>query len=116
LALKGGLVATTREWLDRALEKMGPLDVSARAMFGEYGLYLDGRFFGVVCDNTVFLKVTDRGARVAGRIAKGEPYPGAKPMFKVSTAKLSDREWLTSIISETIAELAPQKPRQKRKN
>jgi len=104
-------VTTTRDFLDKVLERMGPLDVSARAMFGEYGLYFEGRFFGVVCDNTVFIKVTPRGANVAGRIAKGQPFPGAKPWFKVSAAKLAERDWLTFLISETTADLAPPKTR-----
>ena len=116
IAAKGGPVPTTRESLDKALERMGPLDVSARAMFGEYGLYLDGRFFGVVCKNTVFIKVTDRGAKIAGRNTIEPPFPGAKPWFKISAKKLADREWLTSLISETAADLLPQnrKPRQLR--
>ncbi len=108
-------VATTRDAIERALEKMEPLEVRARAMFGEYGLFLDGRFFGVMCDNTVFIKITGRGAKIAGRIAKSEPYPGAKPFFKISEGKLADRRWLNSLIRETVSELAPQKPRARRR-
>ena len=111
-------MATTRDSLDKALELKGPLDVSTRAMFGEHGLYLDDRFFGVVCDNTVFIKVTYRGARIAGRITKGPPFPGAKLWFRISVKRLADRHWLTTLTIETAANLVPQheKTRQRRWN
>jgi TfoX/Sxy family transcriptional regulator of competence genes len=102
-------MSTKRECLDKVLEKMEPLDVSARAMFGEYGLYFKGRFFGVVCDDTIFIKITERGAPLAGRIAKAPPFPGAKPWYRISAAKASDREWLTSFIEETVRDLPPPK-------
>ena len=32
--------------------------VTSRAMFGEYGLYAEGKFFASVCDDQLFLKPT----------------------------------------------------------
>ena len=40
------------------LEPLGR--VHARGMFGGYGLYGDGLFFGIVLDNTLYLKADDR--------------------------------------------------------
>ena len=39
----------------------GAGDVSYRKMFGEYGIYLDGKFIGVICDNQFFVKITKAG-------------------------------------------------------
>jgi TfoX/Sxy family transcriptional regulator of competence genes len=36
--------------------------VRARKMFGEYGVYCDERFVGIVADDRLFLKITDAGA------------------------------------------------------
>lgn len=45
------------EFLAHVLELLGPLGrVAARKMFGGYGLYCDGVFFGIVLDNTLYLK------------------------------------------------------------
>ena len=35
--------------------------VSARKMFGEYGVYCDGKIVGLVCDDQLFVKVTEAG-------------------------------------------------------
>lgn len=49
------------EFLAHALELLAPLGrVTARRMFGGYGLYCDAVFFGIVLDNTLYLKADDR--------------------------------------------------------
>lgn len=105
MATDPGFIVTLREALV-------PLNVSARAMFGEYGLYYKGKNFALVCDNTLFVKVTEPGRAVAGRIATASPYPGAKPAFKISSAGLKDREWLLALVQAT--SLRFRHPNQKR--
>jgi DNA transformation protein len=54
-------VAGRDEFLAHVLELLAPLGrVTARGMFGGYGLYCDGVFFGIVLDNVIYLKVDDR--------------------------------------------------------
>ncbi len=49
------------EFLAHALELLEPLGrVHARGMFGGHGLYCDEVFFGIVLDNTLYLKVDER--------------------------------------------------------
>ena len=48
------------EFLEHVLQLLTPLGrVSARAMFGGYGLYCDGVFFAIVLDEEVYLKADD---------------------------------------------------------
>jgi len=54
-------VAERDEFLAHVLELLRPLGrVAARRMFGGHGLYCDGVFFGIVLDNTLYLKADDR--------------------------------------------------------
>ena len=53
-------------------------------MFGEYGLYCDRKYFGLVCDNQLFVKVTAPGLEMLPEQEQGSPYPGAKPHFLVT--------------------------------
>ncbi len=70
----------TQEYIDYMLDQFAPTgEVLAKKMFGEYGLYLDGKVMGLVCDNQVFLKKTAAGAKLLGEDAvEGYAYPGAK--------------------------------------
>lgn len=38
------------------LEQLSPLPVKARPMFDAFGLYLEGKFFGIIHDSSLFFK------------------------------------------------------------
>ena len=105
---------TDPKFIERILEKMLPLDVVARPMFGGYGLYCQGKNFALVNDDTLFIKVTEPGLTLAGRVSQAPPYPGARPAFKISASKLSDREWLVQLVNETSKALPLAKPKKRR--
>lgn len=44
------------------LEQLSSLDAEAKPMFGGYGLYLDGAFFGIIHEGALYLK-TDEASR-----------------------------------------------------
>jgi TfoX/Sxy family transcriptional regulator of competence genes len=106
-------MATDHAFIEGLLEKLLPLDVVAKPMFGEYGLYFKGKNFAVVCDNSLFIKVTEPGARLAPRVTKASPYPGAKPAFRISKAKVNDHSWLLELIEATSDALPPPKAKKK---
>jgi TfoX/Sxy family transcriptional regulator of competence genes len=106
-------MATKKTFVEETLKRLSPLDVTARPMFGEYGLYFKGKFFGLICDDTLFIKVTEVGSAFAGRINKASPYPGAKLAFKISNQKANDRQWLTNLVEVTADALPPTKPRRR---
>ncbi|GMQ77391.1 MAG: TfoX/Sxy family protein [Gammaproteobacteria bacterium] len=52
--------AKANEFVTHLLEMLEPLGpVSARRMFGGYGIYLDRMMFALVADDTLYLKVDD---------------------------------------------------------
>ena len=44
---------------DEVIEKLQPLPVTSRAMFGGYGLYLEGKFFAVISDGKLYFRTDD---------------------------------------------------------
>jgi TfoX/Sxy family transcriptional regulator of competence genes len=102
-------MATDRKFIDAVLEKLQPLEITAKPMFGEYGLYYLGKNFALVCDDTLFVKITAGGAAIAGRVGQGPPYPGAKAAYRISPAKLNDRDWIISLVKTTSEALPPPK-------
>jgi TfoX/Sxy family transcriptional regulator of competence genes len=102
-------MATERKFIDAVLEKLEPLEITAKPMFGEYGLYYRGKNFALVCDNTLFVKITAAGAAIAGRVGQGSPYDGAKAAYRISPAKLNDRDWIIALVKTTSEALPPPK-------
>jgi len=104
-------VSTKSEFVEKVLERLDPLSVTVKPMFGEYGLYLKGKLFGLICDDTLFIKVTEEGSKIAGKIGKDSPYPGAKPAFKISGVRFKDKVWLKQLVETTTKALPAPKPK-----
>ncbi|CAN5373029.1 TfoX/Sxy family protein [soil metagenome] len=68
--------------------------ISAKKMFGEYGIYCDGKIVVSVCDDQLFVKPTPAGKAFVGEFVEVFPYPGAKPYLLISGDQWDDREWL----------------------
>ena len=90
----------------------GAGDITARKMFGDYGIYCDGLIFALVCDNAFFLKPTDAARRQLRSEVLRPPYDGAKPYFYVED--VDDRDYIVGLVRATCAELAEAKPKKSR--
>jgi DNA transformation protein len=100
-------MATRQATVDYLLEQMrGAGDVSARKMFGEYGVYRGGTIVALVCDDDLFVKATDAGRAYYPTAKMASPYPGAKPALLVPGDRCEDADWLAGLISCTSAALA----------
>mgnify|MGYP003660643199 CR=1 FL=1 len=87
--------------------------VTHRRMFGEYGLYSGGTFFGVICDDQLFIKPTPGGRAHIGDVVEAPAYPGAKPSFLIG-GQIDDGEWLSELVRITVRELPAPRPRKKK--
>lgn len=77
-------------------------DISARKMFGEYALYYQGKVVALVCDDTLFVKMTNEGKQFIGEsYEEGYAYKGAKASLKINAEQMENREWLSQLIQIT---------------
>lgn len=84
-------------------------NITYRKMFGEYGMYCDGKIFALICENQLFIKITDVGRQLAPELETAPPYDGAKDYFLIEN--IDDRDFLTSFVMETCKELPMPKPK-----
>ncbi len=87
--------------------------VTHKKMFGEYGLFSEGKMFALICDDRLLFKPTEGGRAFIGNVVEAEPYPGAKPAFLIED-QIEDGEWLSELVRITTREL-PAPKRKKRK-
>ena len=89
--------------------------VRSRKMFGEYALYVEDKVVALVCDDTLFVKITEPGkAFVGDRYEEGIAYPGAKPSMLIDEDMIEDREWLGELIRITDSAIPAPKPKRKK--
>ena len=93
------------------LENAG--DITSKKMFGEYGIWCDGKITALVCDNKLFIKPTEAGRAFIGEVVEAPPYPGAKNSFLIEDG-IEDRDWICELVRITAKELPEPKPKKKK--
>lgn len=105
-------MATDRSTVSFLMDQLSAAgDVSAKPMFGEYGVYCDGKMVALICDGQLFIKPTAGGKALAPELDEAPPYPGAKPCLLVDADRWDDRDWLADLIRITTVELPAPKPK-----
>ena len=75
-------MSTRAETVAALLDALGAAgDLTAKKMFGEYALYLDGKVVGLICDDRLFVKPTPGAVTCLPEAGFAMPYPGAKPQL-----------------------------------
>lgn len=87
--------------------------ITYRKMFGEYGVYCDGKIFALVCDDQLFIKITDAGRKLCPELREAAPYEGAKNYFLIED--VDNRHTLVSLITATCAALPEPTPKKRKK-
>ena len=106
-------MATKQSTVDFILDQLVSLHaVSARKMFGEYALYCEGKVVGLVCDDTLYIKITEQGKLFVGKYyQEGIAYLGAKPSMVIDGDRIEDRDWLSELIRITSSNIPLPKKR-----
>lgn len=87
--------------------------IEARKMFGDYGVYCDGKIFGLISDNGFYVKPTEAGRKILRTEDMRPPYDGAKPYFYIED--VDDRDYLVSLVKTTGAELPEINPQKSKR-
>lgn len=90
----------------------GAGEIVTKKMFGDYGIYCNGKIFGLICDDRFYVKPTDAGRALLGEVELRPPYEGAKPYFYI--ADVDDRDRLSALVRETCKALPEPKAKKKK--
>lgn len=109
-------MASNPEFVRYVAEQMSAAGlITYRKMFGEYGLYCDGKFFSLICDDRLYLKMTDEARALAAQlgveVTAAPPYDGAKDALLVED--VDNREALCALARVTCDALPEKKPKRK---
>lgn len=89
----------------------GACEIVVKKMFGDYGIYCNGKIFGLICDDRFFLKPTEEARPLLRTVELRPPYDGAKDYFYITD--VDDRDYLAALVSETCKALPEPKKRKK---
>ena len=87
-------------------------EIVTRKMFGDYGIYCNGKIFGLICDDRFYLKPTEAGKALLRKVELRPPYEGAKDYFYIED--VDDHEYLSTLVRATYKALPDPKPKKKK--
>ena len=105
-------MSSGKEYLDYLLDQIALLEVSFRAMMGEYLIYYQGRLIGGIYDNRFLVKPTPAAKRLLPDAPFTLPYEGAKEMLLVEDT--DDRDLLRELLPAVAADLPAPKTKRNR--
>lgn len=95
-------MASDQKTVDFITEQMAAAgNVRSRKMFGEYAIYCDDKVVALVCDNRLFLKITEPGRAILRTQQLGAAYPGAKDSFVIAEDDWDDADYLARLARVT---------------
>ena len=106
-------MATDKDFADYIMDQLsGAGEVTCKKMFGEYGIFLNGKMAAILADNQLFIKPTEAGRKFIGEPEEAPPYTGAKNCFLIDNT--DDPDWLSELVKITEKELPLPKPKKKK--
>ncbi|MCR4612922.1 MAG: TfoX/Sxy family protein [Bacteroidaceae bacterium] len=87
----------------------GAGEITVKKMFGDYGIYCNGKIFGLICDDRFYIKPTEAVRPLLHTLTLRPPYVGAKPYFYI--ADVDNHEYLSMLVRETCKALPEPKPK-----
>jgi TfoX/Sxy family transcriptional regulator of competence genes len=109
-------VSSQQKTVDYILEQSADAGtMMAKKMFGEYGMYCDGKVMAFICDDQLFIKPTEAGRAYLGEVTEAEAYPGSKMYFLIDGDRWDDAEWLAGLVKTTADDLPEPKPKKAKK-
>ena len=109
-------MACDKDFIEYVLAKLGHAPrFTARAMFGEYGIYADGKIAGFICDNQLLIKPTPQSLALEDICEKDHAYPNSKLYYVVSEEQLDEPEIFCDIMFAITAATPDKKKKAKKK-
>ena len=105
-------MASSKEFVQYICDQMSAATpVTYKSMFGEYGLFAEGKFFAIICDNQLFFKPTEAG-RAAFSLPECSPYEGAKLYLLLENP---EKAGLVSHVARVTLDALPLHPKKAKK-
>jgi len=90
----------------------GAGEIATKKMFGGYCIYCNGKIFGLICNDGLYIKPTEPGRALLRTEEMRPPYPGAKDYFYI--ADVDDRDYLAALVRSTCRALPEPKPKKRK--
>jgi len=88
-------MASDREFVDFVVDQIENAgEITAKSMFGEYGILSGRKIFTLICNNKLLVIPTESERSFIKDVVEAPPYQKAKPSFFIED-KFEDQDWIS---------------------
>lgn len=106
-------MAQDKGFVDDVLDRLYPLNVRSRRMFGSFGVYCDEKFVMIISGDQVYLKRAEIDPALLRGTEPAPPFEGATDWHAVPDDLLHDRDWLRDVVAAIAGALPAPRPRRR---
>lgn len=89
--------------------------ITCKKLFGEYGIWCNGKIVAFICDDRFLLKSTDAVCNLYPNLPSVPLFEGARAKY-LYIENVEDREFLAELVRITFEELPEPKPKKRRRH
>ena len=107
-------MTTSTATIAHIIDTFPTLNLTAKKMFGEAALYLDGTVVAFICDDILLIKPTPAALAILPDADRGPAYPGSKD-YIIASDLLDDPDLCTRAFRAVQSDAPPPKPKKPKK-
>lgn len=104
------MMPTSSATVAHIIDTFPDLRLTAKKMFGEAALYLDGVVVAFICDDTLLIKPTPSALAILPDAERGPAYPGSKD-YIIGSQALDDPDLCTRLFRAVQSDAPPPRPK-----
>lgn len=98
-------MATAKDFTEYILDNTHSPKARVRSMFGEFALYYEDKVVALICDNTLFVKITENNKKFLGQNKIGPAYPKSKNFYIITEEQIETPKFLQTIFKNVSTSL-----------
>ena len=102
-------MTTTKDFTQYILDNTHSPKARMRSMFGEFALYYENKVVALICDNKLFVKISENNKKLLGKNKTGPAYPKSKNFYILTEEQIESPKFLQTIFKNISLSL-PNKP------
>ncbi len=98
-------MATTKDFTHYILDSTHSTKTRVKSMFGEYALYYEEKVVALICNNILFVKISENNKKLLGKNKTGRAYPSSKNFYIITEEQICTPKFLQTIFKNVSTSL-----------
>lgn len=102
-------MTTTKDFTQYIVDNAHSTKVRVRSMFGEFALYYEDKVVALICNNTLYVKISESNKKLLDQNKIGPAYPKSKNFYILTEEQIETPKFLQTVFKNISTSLPAKK-------